>query len=133
MAETFLGMAGTMVEGRYCGHTMVQYDLYSSGYGEASPLFIHANLLKITDKTHFENEGKERPWDTLKRYTATRGNTWLHPEFYIAPFGRACMDFTHPSGEPEVILESFDEMLPGFQQRYFELGGKGGEKRVVEV
>ncbi|KAH8554605.1 mannosyltransferase putative-domain-containing protein [Umbelopsis sp. PMI_123] len=130
MAETFLGMAGTIVEGRYCGHTMVQYDLYGSGYGEASPLFVHANLLKITDKAHFQQGEKERPWVLLKRYTATRGNTWLHPEFYIAPYGRACMDFTHPSGEPDAITEPFDDILPGFQERYFELGGRGGEQRV---
>ncbi|KAG2184675.1 hypothetical protein INT43_000588 [Umbelopsis isabellina] len=133
MAETFLGMAGTMVDGRYCGHTMVQYDLYSSGYGEASPLFVHANLLKITDKVHFEEGGKEKPWELLKRYTASRGNTWLHPEFYVASFGRACMDFTHPDGEPEAVTESFDDTLPGFQQQYFGLGGKGGETRELPV
>jgi hypothetical protein len=41
------------------------------------------------------------------------------------------MDFTHPDGEPEAIIEPFDSVLPGFQQRYFALGGVGGEIRAV--
>lgn len=128
MTEAFVGMAGTMVNGRFCGHTMLQY---SPEHEEDNQiLFVHANLLKITDKVHFIHENnQEHPWDLAKHSTLSYSNTWLKPEFYIAPGGRACMDFTHREGEPDAITENFDSLLPDFQRDYFNLGGIGGETR----
>lgn len=121
MTEPFVGMAGTMTNGRFCGHTMLQYDQ------DDKLLFVHANLLKITDKTHFT---ENHPWDLAKHSSMSRGNTYIKPEFYISPLGQACMDFTHRQGEPDAITEDFDEVLPNFQKDYFGFGGIGGETRA---
>jgi hypothetical protein len=126
MTEAFLGMGGTMVNGRFCGHTMLQY--YTEN-DEDKIMFVHANLLKITDKNHFMMEGQERPWQLAKQSTLSHRNTYIKPEFYIGSGGRACMDFTHRDGEPEALTENFDTLLPDFQNDYFKLGGIGGETR----
>ncbi|KAG0741215.1 hypothetical protein G6F57_010583 [Rhizopus arrhizus] len=132
MVETFLGMAGTMVGDRFCGHTMIQY--YPSTT-EDYLLFVHANLLKITDKQNFikPNPGMpnniEHPWDLVKRSTFSHSNTWIKPEFYVSGNGQACMDFTHREGEPDAITENFDRILPELQNNYFKFGGIGGETR----
>ncbi|KAI7879378.1 hypothetical protein K492DRAFT_178835 [Lichtheimia hyalospora FSU 10163] len=129
MVQVFLGMGGSTVAGRFCGHTMLQYtdDIYS----EDKPIFVHANLMKITDKNHFMQGDPpiERPWQEIKRYTKSRSNTWLSPAFYIAPGGRACMDFTQFQNEPDTSLTNFDDILAGFQDKYFDFGGIGGETR----
>lgn len=127
MTETFLGMGGSTVWGRFCGHTMLQY----TDDDREPPLFVHANLLKITDRIHFlqASNSVERPWLEIKRYNDSRGKTWLKPEFYIAPGGRACMDFSDSEGEPTAVVENFDQVVVGFQELYFALGGIGGETR----
>ncbi|KAI8388684.1 mannosyltransferase putative-domain-containing protein [Radiomyces spectabilis] len=71
----------------------------------------------------------EQPWQLIKRYTMSRANTWLMPQFYISDNGQACMDFIHPEGEPECVLEQFDQVVPGLQEAYFAFGGIGGETR----
>lgn len=118
--------------GRFCGHTMLQYDTESSRDGDA-PLFVHANLMKITDKNQFMQDhlGQtvERPWQEIKRYSDSKGRTWLMPTFYIAPGGRACMDFSSFQGEPSIVVQNFDGVLGDFQDLYFEFGGIGGETR----
>lgn len=127
MTEAFVGMAGTMVGDRFCGHTMLQY--FSTEDDEEDRLmFVHANLLKITDKKHFIKDDVEHPWDLAKRSSMSHMNTWIKPEFYIAE-GRACMDFTHREGEPEAITENFDTVVPNLQTEYFKYGGIGGETR----
>lgn len=123
MIESFLGMAGTMVADRFCGHTMLQYS------EKDHLLFVHANLLKITDKKNFMKQDTEHPWDLAKRSTFSHLNTWIKPEFYVAGNGQACMDFTHREGEPDAITEDFDSLLPDLQTNYFKLGGIGGETR----
>ncbi|KAI8640683.1 mannosyltransferase putative-domain-containing protein [Parasitella parasitica] len=129
MAEAFLGMAGTMVNNRFCGHTMLQYTP-TSDQDDDRILFVHANLLKITDKNHFiHGDQPEHPWDLAKRSTMNHANTWIKPEFYISNQGQACMDFTHRQGEPDAITEDFDYVLPDFQANYFKFGGIGGETR----
>jgi hypothetical protein len=130
MTEAFLGMAGTMAGDRFCGHTMLQYAPSSTETDDDSLLFVHANLLKITNKDHFiHGENPEHPWDLAKRSTMSHANTWIKPEFYISPYGQACMDFTHRQGEPEAITENFDAVVPNFQTNYFKYGGIGGETR----
>lgn len=131
MTETFVGMAGTMVGDRFCGHTMLQYFPTSKADDDDRLLFVHANLLKITDKRYFMHEGQptEHPWDLAKRSTLSHANMWIKPEFYIAYGGRACMDFTHREGEPNAITEDFDTVAPGLQANYFKYGGIGGETR----
>ncbi|KAG2218095.1 hypothetical protein INT45_000018 [Circinella minor] len=137
MTETFLGMGGLEVE-TFCGHTMLQY----SDNDEIHPLFVHANLMKITDKNGFmemqeasnnDNQQQsfhERPWRQIKRYVNSKGVTNLSPGFRVAPGGKACMNFINGAwNEPETVIEEFDEVLPGFQNTYFELGGIGGEAR----
>ena len=93
--------------------------------------FYSREFIKDHRQVSFREDGIEHPWQDLKRYTASRGNTWLHPEFYVGDFGCPCMDFTLPDGEPDSIIEPFDSVLPGFQERYFALGGKGGEVRTT--
>lgn len=132
MAEAFVGMAGTMAGDRFCGHTMLQY--FPKEDDNDQLLFVHANLLKITDKRHFmrkDEHGKEEehPWGLAKRSTLSHGNTYIKPEFYVTPDGRACMDFTHREGEPEAVTEDFDAVVPHFQANYFKYGGIGGETR----
>ena len=133
-------MGGLEVE-TFCGHTMLQY----SDNDEFRPLFVHANLMKITDKNGFmevqnspddgdnnneQQNFRERPWHQIKRYVNSKGVINLSPGFRIAPGGKACMNFVNRAwGEPETVTEEFDEILPGFQDAYFELGGIGGEER----
>lgn len=128
MTEAFLGMAGVMASnGRFCGHSMLQY---APNEEEDRLVFVHANLLKITDKIHFMHDNNpEHPWDLAKRSSMSHGNTYIKPEFWISSEGQACMDFTHREGEPEAITENFDLVLPHFQKDYFDLGGIGGETR----
>lgn len=130
MTEAMVGMAGTMVGDRFCGHTMLQYAPLEEE-DEDRVLFVHANLLKITDRQNFMKSGggREHPWDLAKKSSFGRNNSWIKPEFYVAAGGRACMDFTHREGEPEAVTEDFDRLLPGLQDKYFELGGIGGETR----
>ncbi|KAL0079295.1 mannosyltransferase putative-domain-containing protein [Phycomyces blakesleeanus] len=128
MVPTFLGMGGGMVDGRFCGHTMLQY--YPDG-DEDKLLFIHANMMKVTDKSRFMQKNRigqevERPWQLAKRYTMSRGNKWLQPGFYVSSTNQPCMDFTHLKGEPECAVESFDKVAPGVQDAYFAMGGIGG-------
>ncbi|KAI9484767.1 mannosyltransferase putative-domain-containing protein [Zychaea mexicana] len=128
MTETFLGMGGLELE-QFCGHTMLQY----SDEDETHPLFVHANLMKITDKAgfmegSFEEGFHERPWRQIKRYVESRRKTNLSPAFHIAPGGKACMNFVSRFGEPDMVVEEFDDVLDGFQNAYFELGGIGGER-----
>lgn len=131
MTEAFVGMAGTMAGDRFCGHTMLQY--FSTEDDDDLLLFVHANLLKITDKRHFMNkdqpEEQEHPWDLAKRSSMSHSNTYIKPEFYVTRDGRACMDFTHREGEPEAITEKFDSVVPNLQTNYFKYGGIGGETR----
>lgn len=133
MTETFLGMGGSIVAGRFCGHTMLQY-ADDDNDENAPPLFVHANLMKITDKNHFMEQAEdgqtvERPWHEIKRYRPSRNAVWLQPQFYIAPGGRACMDFLSNEGEPESVVENFDDKLQAYQSLYFQEGGIGGETR----
>lgn len=132
MTEAFVGMSGTMVNGRFCGHTMLQYAPPTGDAEEEDNqiLFVHANLLKITDRNNFiQGDNVEHPWELAKHSTFSYANTWLKPEFYIGAGGRACMDFTHREGEPDATTENFDRLLPDFQKDYFDLGGIGGETR----
>ncbi|KAI8055572.1 mannosyltransferase putative-domain-containing protein [Gilbertella persicaria] len=134
MVEAFVGMGGTMSGTRFCGHTMLQYmpaSAESEEEDEPVLLFVHSNLLKITDKVHFIHNGQpEHPWDLAKRSTLSHSNTWIKPEFYVSPRGEACMDFTHREGEPDAITQNFDAVVPGFQANYFKYGGIGGETRA---
>ncbi|KAI8968158.1 mannosyltransferase putative-domain-containing protein [Mycotypha africana] len=132
MVEVFPGMAGTETNGRFCGHTILQYVPFADDAEEDDDLiFVHANLLKITDKKHFiRPDGSEHPWDLLKRSSLAHTNTYIKPEFYISNKGQACMDFTHREGEPDAITEDFDQTLTGFQTLYFKNGGIGGETRA---
>jgi hypothetical protein len=117
-------MAGTIEFDRFCGHTMIQYD------AEDSILFVHANLMKISDKRHYQVDGIEKPWHVTKRSTMSHQNTWIKPQFYISMKGQACMDFSQNAGEPEAVTENFDTLVPEFQENYFSLGGIGGETRA---
>ncbi|KAG1439487.1 hypothetical protein G6F56_012281 [Rhizopus delemar] len=126
MTVPFLGMAGVMAGDRFCGHTMLQY--YPTQTNDEL-LFVHANLLKITDKKHFIKNNEQHPWDFAKRSTFSHSNTWIKAEFYISAWGQACMDFTHREGEPDAITENFDSLLPNLQTNYFRFGGIGGETR----
>ncbi|KAI8876902.1 glycosyltransferase family 71 protein [Backusella circina FSU 941] len=131
MTPTFLGMAGTIEYDRFCGHTMIQY-YYNDNEQEDSILFVHANLMKISDKRHYlvDTNGTERPWQFTKRSTMSHQNTWIRPQFYISMKGQACMDFSQGAGEPESVIEGFDTLVPQFQENYFRLGGIGGETRA---
>ncbi|KAI8368463.1 mannosyltransferase putative-domain-containing protein [Blakeslea trispora] len=134
MVEAFVGMGGTMSGDRFCGHTMLQYApasaLQQFNEDESKVLFVHANLLKITNKVHFMHDNKpEHPWDLAKRSSMSYSNTWIKPEFYVSSRGEACMDFTHREGEPEAITQNFDQVVPEFQSVYFKYGGIGGETR----
>lgn len=131
MIEALVGMAGNMVNGRFCGHTMLQYAPTTDPEQDDNQiLFVHSNLLKITDKNNFIHDNQpEHPWDLAKHSTLSYSNTWIKPEFYIGAGGRACMDFTHREGEPDATTENFDSILPDFQKDYFSLGGIGGETR----
>ncbi|KAI9260623.1 mannosyltransferase putative-domain-containing protein [Phascolomyces articulosus] len=81
-------------------------------------------------ETFSKEEYYEQPWQQIKRYVDNRGITNLSPSFRIAPGGKACMNFVNSLyGEPETVIEDFDQILPDFRNAYFELGGIGGETR----
>ncbi|ORX48808.1 nucleotide-diphospho-sugar transferase [Hesseltinella vesiculosa] len=132
MNPIYLAMAGTQDEdGEFCGHTMLQFPPPSYAMVNSQPLFVHANLLKVTSSAHFMQQDmpgirKERPWRFVKQYTESKGNTYLRPEFYVSADGRPCMDFGTGQGEPAIRVTAFNEMLPDFQRLYFEYGGIGG-------
>ncbi|KAL1921953.1 uncharacterized protein VTP21DRAFT_10595 [Calcarisporiella thermophila] len=119
MMPHFVAAAGVKVGDRWCGHSMLQHG------DDGKPLFIHANLMKITDRRVLG----DHPWQGVKRYLTSRRNTRLRPEFWISYDGRACMDFMGGEGEPETTVDDFEQVLPGFRDLYFQVGGKGGEER----
>lgn len=125
--KTFVGMAGLLVQGKFCGHSMLQYM-----DNMEEPLFVHANLMKqMPKKVFIKNEAEaERPWHLIKRYVDDQANTFLKPEFYMTnqsnPMG--CMNFATRSTfeESPSFVDSFDEVLQSFQDLYFQSGGIGG-------
>lgn len=125
--ETFVAMGGLVVDGQFCGHSMLQYM-----DGHDTPLFVHANLMKQIPSKVFldDNGGNERPWHLIKRYGES--SNFLSPEFYMLNDTRTntwmgCMNFkSRSTGESVNFVESFDEVLTGFQATYFKLGGIGG-------
>lgn len=122
--KTFVGMGGKMIQGKFCGHSMLQYM-----DDEDRPLFVHANLMKQMPKSVFITNDVERPWHLIKRYKEDQSNPYLSPVFYMtnqsSPMG--CMNFaTRSSDESSSFVESFDEVLNGFQDLYFQSGGMGG-------
>lgn len=127
--ETFVGMGGLMLNGTFCGHSMLQYAVDS----QQQPLFVHANLMKQIPKSVFLGTSgvieKQRPWHLIKRYRDDRSNNFLKPEFYtVENTTIGCMNFANRKFENESpsYVESFDEVLPSFQDEYFRLGGIGG-------
>ncbi|CAO0790617.1 unnamed protein product [Mucor circinelloides] len=127
--ETFIGMGGLMLNGTFCGHSMLQYAADS----QQQPLFVHANLMKQIPKSVFLGASgvikKQRPWHLIKRYRDDRSNNFLKPEFYtVENTTIGCMNFANRKFENESpsYVESFDEVLPSFQDEYFRLGGIGG-------
>lgn len=125
--ETFVGMGGLMLNGTFCGHSMLQYAAVGD---QQQPLFVHANLMKQIPKSVFgDTNEKQRPWHLIKRYRDDRSNNFLKPEFYtVENTTIGCMNFASRKFENESpsYVESFDEVLPLFQDEYFRLGGIGG-------
>ncbi|GAA5796110.1 mannosyltransferase putative-domain-containing protein [Helicostylum pulchrum] len=124
--KTFVGMAGLLVQGKFCGHSMLQYM-----DNMEEPLFVHANLMKqMPKKVFIKNEEEERPWHLIKRYVDDQSNNYLKPVFYMtnqsSPMG--CMNFATRStfDESPSFVDSFDEVLQNFQDLYFQSGGIGG-------
>jgi hypothetical protein len=120
--KTFVGMGGIMINNQFCGHSMLQY---MDGFNQ--PLFIHANLMKQIPKKVFTTT-KERPWHLVQRYKDTVSNHVL-TEFYMVNDTRTntmlgCMRFKEQ--DSDVSVEPFDQLLQGFQDTYFKLGGMGG-------
>ncbi|CEP19211.1 hypothetical protein [Parasitella parasitica] len=120
--ETFLGMGGFMLNGSFCGHSMLQYA--ADHHNHHQPLFVHANLMKQIPKSVFVDANQDqRPWHLVKRYRDDRSNNSLKPEFYtIENTTIGCMNF---AGSPSYV-NSFDKILPSFQDDYFMFGGIGG-------
>ncbi|GAN04029.1 ADP-heptose:LPS heptosyltransferase-like protein [Mucor ambiguus] len=130
--ETFVGMGGLMLNGTFCGHSMLQYAKDGSDHPQ-QPLFVHANLMKQIPKSVFlGNSGaieKQRPWHLIKRYRDDQFNNFLKPEFYtVENTTIGCMNFASRKfdNESPSYVESFDEVLPSFQDEYFRSGGIGG-------
>lgn len=120
--QTFLGMAGMMVNGRFCGHSMLQYM-----DGDTQPLFVHANLMKQMPRHVFSHLEQQRPWHWIKRHSSYRSTEFILPQFYMANDTLGCMDFTLHDH-----LTDFDQVLPGFQKAYFDSGGIGGYNTYIE-
>lgn len=128
--ETFVAMGGLEIDGQFCGHSMLQY---MDGHDSNKPLFVHANLMKqIPEKVFMEQQQQQRPWRLIKRYRNDKSNLFLSPEFYMVKDRRTdtimgCMNFKRPlPHESDSYVVSFDEVLGGFQDTYFQLGGIGG-------
>jgi hypothetical protein len=123
--DTFVAMGGLLVQGQFCGHSMLQFGPDNS----EQPLFVHANLMKQIPRKAFP----QRPWHLIKRYRDDRSNTYLTPQFNMVNDTlnnvlMGCMNYAARTDDRESpsFIESFDEVLPYFQDQYFRLGGVGG-------
>ncbi|KAI8879254.1 glycosyltransferase family 71 protein [Backusella circina FSU 941] len=100
-----VGMAGYTIGDEFCGHTMLQH--FAS---DDDVLFMHANLMK-----QIPNHANPK-WQIVKRAKSTV----VMPYFkMVGSIG--CMDY-HQITE----LETFEEVVPGFAEGYFEMGGLAG-------
>ena len=149
MVSKFLSPAGLVMEGRFCGHTMVQYDHLGQ------PIFVHANLIKEFFHEKLNPELPDGVFQTFKEYSISENNSkfglydellkhvaWLKPFMYSSQqSGRPCMELESASGEPAVrevssigftasslthMKEPFENLIPGFNLFYKQHGGQGG-------
>jgi hypothetical protein len=119
MVPTFLTAGGLIWQDRFCGHTMVQYDHLDE------VMFIHANLIKEFTHDELSPDHEEGVFRIYKRYTATKGNTWLKP--YFSGIGAVpCMELAAGQGEPDIDEDKFEKLVPGWNAHYKKHGGTGG-------
>ncbi|KAL7419528.1 hypothetical protein Q5752_005439 [Cryptotrichosporon argae] len=137
-----LGFLNAHEGGRFCGHTMLQYDLVTPpGYTSPPPLFVHANLLK-----HLGGGlAKGQVFTHLKRFKrdayAEPSLNYAHLWVYNGRGRGMCTDLEWNVGWEQnlpadvrdgqgVELVPLDELegrpFDGFEDAFWELGGRVG-------
>ncbi|ORY32097.1 mannosyltransferase putative-domain-containing protein [Naematelia encephala] len=138
-----LGGLNPYESGRFCGHTVLQYDLtIPSGYTSEPPLFVHSNLLKHLSAAGLHNGNlfthvKRMHNDDPKLPILNHVRSWV----YTGSGRGMCLDLDwHGTAEEDLTeqerrenypeLLAVDELegkpLAGFEAAFFEEGGRIG-------
>ncbi|WOO83646.1 Alpha-1,2-mannosyltransferase MNN2 [Vanrija pseudolonga] len=135
-----LGFLNPHEGGRFCGHTMLQYDLVTpKGFTEPPPLFVHSNLLK-----HLGGSTRERGnvFTHIKRMAADTIDdpslNYAHMHVYTGAGQGMCLDLDmHDTAKQALSEDQLNSQVPltlevgeldgqpfkGFEDAFFDAGG----------
>ncbi|WVR04936.1 hypothetical protein IAU60_001948 [Kwoniella sp. DSM 27419] len=134
-----LGMHNSFENNRFCGHSVLQYDLVTpEGFTRPPPLFVHSNLLK-----HLGGWGlaKGSLFTHIRRmsndYSPNPSLNYAHSWVYTGNQRGMCLDLEWRDTVPEGIKQSEQvETVPveeeegrvfdGFADAWFDEGGRIG-------
>ena len=130
------GSEDSRQEGKFCGLSMLQYDIQMNKEGEYLPLFVHANLLKHHQATWMSKAEKvfwtiKRPsLDTASVPSLDRVSIWVYNQAGM------CLDIkvdpatdnqVGAGQEQRIVTERFDEVygeiFKDFEARWRDAGG----------
>ncbi|WWC85151.1 uncharacterized protein L201_000008 [Kwoniella dendrophila CBS 6074] len=134
-----LGIKNGYEGDRFCGHSVLQYDLDTpQGFTRPPPLFVHSNLLKHLGSSGL---GKGSLFTQIRRmsndYTHNPSLNYAHSWVYIGEARGMCLDLdwhNHTPDEiktnewPETIgvYEEEGGVFDGFEDSWFDEGGRIG-------
>ncbi|KAK8870047.1 hypothetical protein IAR55_000617 [Kwoniella newhampshirensis] len=134
-----LGIANGFDNGRFCGHSVLQYDLVTpTGFSRPPPLFVHSNLLKHLGGSGL---GKGSLFKQIRRmsddYSSNPSLNYAHSFVYTGGGRGMCLDLDwHDNAPLEVKDELWVEtvnvdevegaVFDGFEDAWFDEGGRIG-------
>ncbi|WWD15658.1 hypothetical protein CI109_100080 [Kwoniella shandongensis] len=134
-----VGIKNSYDGGRFCGHSVLQYDLVTpEGFTRPPPLFVHSNLLKHLGGTGLSRGGL---FQQIRRMSDDDSSNpslnYAHSFVYIGPGRGMCLDLDWHDHVPENVREevglqtldvSEEEggVFDGFEETWFEEGGRIG-------
>ncbi|OCF31451.1 hypothetical protein I316_06853 [Kwoniella heveanensis BCC8398] len=134
-----LGIKNAYENGRFCGHSVLQYDLITpEGFTRPPPLFVHSNLLKHLGSGGL---GKGSLFTHIRRmsndYSHNPSLNYAHSWVYTGSGRGMCLDLDWHDNVPENIRsEEWVETIQvgqedggvfeGFEDSWFEEGGRIG-------
>ncbi|WVQ98408.1 hypothetical protein IAU59_005531 [Kwoniella sp. CBS 9459] len=134
-----LGIKNAYESGRFCGHSVLQYDLVTpEGFTRPPPLFVHSNLLKHLGSGGL---GKGSLFTHIRRmsndYAHNPSLNYAHTWVYTGNGRGMCLDLDWHDNVPESIRsEEWVETIQvgqeeggvfeGFEDSWFDEGGRIG-------
>lgn len=135
-----LGFLNPHEGGRFCGHTMLQYDLVTpKGFTEPPPLFVHSNLLKHLGGS---TRGHGNLFTHVKRMAADTIDdpslNYAHMHVYTGAGQGMCLDLDmHDTAKQALSEDQLNSQVPltlevgeldgqpfkGFEDAFFDAGG----------